>query len=78
MYLLSSHPFSTSIIYYCLGCQFLIDGIALVQTTDHEMIPAFGGLAGVSGAVRGTAGFRWDCWTDLVGATRNENIQQFE
>jgi len=58
--------------------------VALVQTTDHEMIPALGRLAGVSGAVRGTAGFRWDYWTDLVGATdfdhrtRTENTEHFE
>jgi len=55
-----------------------------VQTTDHEMIPAVGELAGVSGAVHGTAGYRWDYWTDLVGTTdfdygtRTDNIEHFE
>lgn len=47
------------------------------------MIPTVGGLAVVSGAVRGTAGYRWDYWTDLVATdfdyrTRTENIEHFE
>lgn len=55
-----------------------------MQTTDHEMIPPVGGLAGVSGAVHGSAGFRWDYLADLVGATefyyrtRTENIEHLE
>jgi hypothetical protein len=79
-----SHPFSISNIYYYPGCQFSIVGITLVKTTEHEMIPAVGGLAGMSGAVRGIAGYRWDYWTDLVGTTdfdyqiRTDNIEHFE
>lgn len=54
-----------------------------MQTTDHEMIPAVGGFAGVSGAVGGTAGYRRDYWTDMVATdfdyrTRTENIEHFE
>ena len=54
----SSQISSVSNINYFLlpGCQFLIVGVTLLQTTDHEMFSALGGVGGRFWRGAG------DCW----------------